>query len=178
MIVQCIAVILHIVRCVFNISLHDVSGVVPSSFLTSLNIFSFSFSMFLTALGNWFRSFWLLLDYGFRSGVVEVVALLGPCVALVGSCYQRSLDCLTLDDTDKLPRKVSDELPTTSIVHHPRRAKTPWNVSICMLITSSLGHMEWSRVRSLLITNTEYKNSKKLVPVRIISRVFNQQKLS
>jgi hypothetical protein len=71
------------------------------------------------------------------------------------------------DDTDTLPRKVSDEIPTTKAVHHPRRAKTPLNVSIYMLITSSLGHMEWSRVRSLLITNIEYKNNKTVVPVRI-----------
>ena len=93
-------------------------------------------------------------------------------------CYQRSLDCLTLDDdTDTLPRKVSDELPTTNAVQHPRRAKTPLNVSIFMLISSSLGHMEWFRVRSLLITNIEYNNNKKLVPVRINSTIFNQQKL-
>jgi hypothetical protein len=48
-------------------------------------------------------------------------------------CYQLSLDCLTLDDgTDKLPRKVCDELQTNA-VHHPRRAKTPLNVSTVVL---------------------------------------------
>ena len=54
---------------------------------------------------------------------------------------------------------------------------TPLNVSICMLITSSLGHMEWSRVRSLLVTNVEYKNNKTLVPVQANSTIFNEQKL-